>query len=148
MEGFCPPYHHPSGAPLDRELTYTYCCYVGTLLQPTTEIIYSFYCTFLVVVWLSELLWKAISLVGQKVLKRLFILNVAMLVESGLVQAINLVLVGSICTTAYKQEKSPSITFMPLTTTYILRLSSSRSGKKNLHIQMCKCGHQKSQTQR
>ena len=55
---------------------------------------------------------KAISLVGQKVLKRLFILNVAMLVESGLVQAINLVLVGSICTTAYKQEKSPSITFI------------------------------------
>ena len=51
-------------------------------------------------------------------------------VESGLLQAINLAPVGSICTTAYKQEKSPSITFMPLTTTYIHRLSSSRSGKK------------------
>ena len=61
----------------------------------------------------SELLWKAISLVGQKILKRLFILNVAALKGSGLVavQAINLVVVGSICTTAkaqrptYKQEK-------------------------------------------
>ena len=34
-------------------------------------------------------------------------------VESGLLQAINLAPVGSICTTAYKQEKSPSITFIP-----------------------------------
>ena len=33
----------------------------------------------------SELLWKAISLVGQKILKRLFILNVAALKGSGLV---------------------------------------------------------------
>ena len=54
----------------------------------------------------SELLWKAISLVGQKILKRLFILNVAALKGSGLVavQAINLVVVGSICTTAKAQR--------------------------------------------
>ena len=69
-------------------------------------------------------------MVGQKILKRLFILNVAALKGSGLVamvvrpggdgrwwwsddgaRAINLVVVGSICTTAkaqrptYKQEK-------------------------------------------
>ena len=64
-------------------------------------------------------------------------------VESGLLQAINLAPVGSICTTAYKQEKSPSITFIPLTTSIYIYpdfLVESLNKKKytlNLRFQMC-----------
>ena len=73
---------------------------------------------------------KAISLVGQKVLKR-FILNVAMS-ESKVVccKPSTLLLLVRYARQLTNKKKSPSITFMPLATTYILRLSSSRSGKK------------------